>query len=59
MIRAWLLALLTIATAAFAAAPEGIPRELAQQRAAQISDIRYHLQFTLAPKSPTTSGHED
>ncbi|MHB8609864.1 MAG: M1 family metallopeptidase [Candidatus Acidiferrales bacterium] len=39
--------------------PEGIPRELARQRAAQLSDIRYHLRFTLAPHAPSASGHED
>jgi aminopeptidase N len=43
----------------FAAAPEGIPRELARQRAEQISDVRYHLAFTLVPHSPTTAGHEE
>ncbi|MGB7283307.1 MAG: M1 family aminopeptidase [Candidatus Acidiferrum sp.] len=39
--------------------PEGIPRELARQRAARLSDIRYRLWFTLAPHAPSTSGHED
>ena len=40
-------------------APEGIPRELARQRAAQLSDIRYHLRFTLTPHAPFAAGHED
>lgn len=39
--------------------PEGIPRELARQRASQISDVRYHLRFTLTPHAPTISGHEE
>ena len=54
------LALLLLAASPLhAAAPEGIPRDLARQRAGQVSDIRYHLQFTLTPKSPSTNGHED
>ncbi len=39
--------------------PEGIPRELARQRAAQLSDLRYQLRFTLAPHATSTSGHEE
>jgi aminopeptidase N len=39
--------------------PDGIPRELARQRAAQISDLHYHLRFTLIPHVPSISGHED
>jgi aminopeptidase N len=39
--------------------PDGIPRELARQRAAQLSDVRYHLRFTLTPRAPSASGHED
>ncbi|MGB6899905.1 MAG: M1 family aminopeptidase [Candidatus Acidiferrum sp.] len=39
--------------------PNGIPRELARQRAAQLSDIRYHLHFKLTPHASSTSGHED
>jgi len=42
-----------------AAAPDGIPRELARQRASQISDVRYHLRLTLTPHAPTVSGHEE
>jgi len=34
-----------------AAPPDGIPREIARQRATQISDLRYHLRFTLTPHS--------
>jgi aminopeptidase N len=42
-----------------AEAPDGIRRELARQRASQISDVRYHLRLTLAPHAPTVSGHEE
>lgn len=40
-------------------APEGIPRELARERAAQISEVRYTLRFTLTPKAGTVGGHEE
>src|SRR5690348_3970287 len=39
--------------------PDGIPRELARRRAAQISDVRYQLRFTLTPHAPSVSGHEE
>lgn len=39
--------------------PRGIPRELARQRAAQISDVRYRLAFALIPKAAITSGEEE
>lgn len=39
--------------------PDGIPRDLARQRAAQISDVRYQLRFTLSPHAPSISGHEE
>jgi len=39
--------------------PEGIPHELARRRAAQLSQIRYRLRFTLTPHAPLASGHED
>ena len=42
-----------------AEAPEGIPRKLARERAAQISDVRYHLKFTLTPHAATAAGHEE
>ncbi|HUI42051.1 MAG TPA: M1 family aminopeptidase [Terriglobia bacterium] len=51
--------LLAAATAARAAAPEGIPRGLARERAAQISNVRYHLTFTLVPHAGTTAGSEE
>ena len=42
-----------------AAAPEGIPRELARQRASRISDLHYDLRFTLTPHASSVAGHED
>src|SRR5713101_6891679 len=42
-----------------AAAPEGVPRHLARSRASQISDLRYHLEFTLTAHAPLVSGPED
>ena len=49
---------LSAANSLIAATPEGIPRELARQRAAEISDVHYHLRFTLTPHASTVSGHE-
>src|SRR5579859_3429358 len=51
-----LLFLILSAPTAFATAPEGIPRDFARQRAAQISDVRYHLWFVLTPHAPTVWG---
>src|SRR5436305_3321861 len=34
-------------------------RDLARQRAAEISDLRYDLRFTLIPHASSASGHED
>jgi aminopeptidase N len=45
--------------AAFAEAPEGIPRDLARQRAERISNVRYRLSFALAPHTQSTAGRED
>jgi aminopeptidase N len=42
-----------------ASLPNGIPRDLARQRAAQISALRYHLRFTLAAHALSVSGHEE
>src|SRR5215472_7947523 len=39
--------------------PEGIPRDLARQRATQISDIRYQLHFTLTPHAVSAPAHEE
>jgi aminopeptidase N len=54
-----LFALSAAGNLAAAAPPDGIPRELARQRAAQLSDVRYHLRFTLTPRAPAVAGHED
>jgi aminopeptidase N len=43
---------------AFANAPEGIPRELARERAARVSNARYDLGFVLTPRAATTKGTE-
>ena len=57
--RTFAALLLAITSVAAHAQPEpGISRALAQARAARLSDIRYALSFTLAPKSPTTSATE-
>ncbi len=44
---------------AFAAAPEGIPRALAGERAQIISNLRYRISFTLAPHANSSAGHEE
>ncbi|HEV2351287.1 MAG TPA: M1 family aminopeptidase [Terriglobia bacterium] len=54
-----LLLLFLSAARAFASAPEGIPRDLARQRAAQISGVRYQLRFDLVPRANTISGREE
>jgi len=54
-----LSAALVTTVSAFAQAPSGIPLELAKQRAAQISNIRYRLGFTLEPNVATASGEEE
>jgi aminopeptidase N len=47
------------AVMASAQAPEGIPRELARERAQQIKDIRYQLSYTISPKAASIPGHEE
>ncbi|HEY5163871.1 MAG TPA: peptidase M1, partial [Terriglobales bacterium] len=56
MIRRTVLFCLAVAAVACAQAPEGIPRQLARERAANISDVRYKLSFQLAPKTPDVPG---
>ncbi len=53
------LVILIAASSSFAQVPRGIPRDLARQRAARISDVRYRLAFTLSPKVATTAGEEE
>ncbi|HEY6271559.1 MAG TPA: M1 family aminopeptidase [Terriglobales bacterium] len=56
----WAVFLLPMAAStAGATAPAGIPRDLARARAAQISDVRYHLKFALIPHSDTVQGNEE
>jgi aminopeptidase N len=51
-----LACVLLAAWCAFADAPEGIPHEMARERAGQISDVRYHLTFVLVPHAAATAG---
>src|SRR5437588_3805168 len=51
--------LLFLSSSSFAAAPTGIPRELAQERAELISDLHYSLRFALVLHASTASGHEE
>src|SRR5262249_62140822 len=54
------LTILLAATAPLAAqVPEGIPRELARQRAQQISDVRYSRTFDLTPHATEANGVEE
>ena len=54
-----LLSLILVAASyGFASVPEGVPRDLARERAAQVSDVRYHLSLVLTPHSSISSGHE-
>lgn len=39
--------------------PEGIPRALAQERAARVSDLHYKLSFTLEQHAATAPGAEE
>ena len=40
-------------------APQGIPRELAAKRARELSELRYHLSFTLTPGAASSAGREE
>src|SRR5437899_7899460 len=53
------LLILLFATSLWAQVPEGIPHDLAKQRAQQISDVRYSLNFNLKPHTPSASGREE
>ena len=46
-------------TTAFAQAPEGIPRDLARQRAQRISDVRYKLSYTITSSSDHVAADEE
>jgi len=51
--------ILTVLSPSLAEAPRGIPRDLARERSAQISNVRYRLAFTLVPQAATTSAEEE
>lgn len=60
MIRTLSVLLATlISSYAYASAPQGIPRDLARERAARISDAHYRVSFDLIPHAATTKGHEE
>jgi len=48
----------TAAHARAAGIPDGIPRALAQERAARVSDLHYQLRFDLVLDAPTTDATE-
>lgn len=50
---------LALSTCSYAAAPQGIPRELARERAARISNASYRVSFDLVPHEPTSRGNEE
>src|ERR1700728_109983 len=53
------MALVGFTTTAHAAAvPDGIPRALAQERAARVSDLHYELHYTLIPHANATEAVE-
>jgi aminopeptidase N len=54
-----LMAIEGLNTAAYAAEiPDGIPRALAQERAARVSDLHYQLTYVLVPHAPSTEATE-
>ena len=52
---AWILLVPTTAPAEVTP-PEGIPRQLASERAARVSGLHYHLAFQLLPAAPEAPG---
>ncbi len=53
------LLIFSLAPGAAGIAPDGVPRELARERAAEIFDLRYRLSFGLTPQSASTAGTEE
>ena len=49
----------TIFTPLSGSVPEGIPRQLAQERASEVSDVRYRLDYKLESHAESTTGHEE
>ena len=54
-----LIALGCLAGSVSAIPPDGIPRELARERAEHISGVRYQLSFSLLPNPAKIEGHEE
>jgi aminopeptidase N len=57
----WLRTALVVggfAVSAWASAPVGIPREMAEERAAAVSNIRYGLSFEIRPHADSAPGSE-
>ncbi len=54
-----LLLLAGLSCGLWAQPPEGIPRDLARQRAQQLEDVRYRLSYQVAPKASSLVGHEE
>jgi aminopeptidase N len=53
------MAIVGLTTAAYSAEiPDGIPRALAQERAARVSDLHYQLGYLLVPHAPITEATE-
>ncbi|MFT4112952.1 M1 family metallopeptidase [Silvibacterium sp.] len=57
-IASFVLIALAAASSACAQAPAGIPRELARERAARVSDVHYSLHYTLVPHGAQTEATE-
>src|SRR5262249_38535982 len=57
-LRYVMLAILA-ASAVWGQAPDGIPRDLARQRAEKISDVRYHLHLDISAHAPAALGREE
>jgi aminopeptidase N len=57
--RTRFLATVFLVASSWGQAPEGIPRDLARQRAQQVSDVRYQLSFSLSPHASSAQGHEE
>jgi aminopeptidase N len=53
------LLVFSLAHGTFANAPAGITRELARQRAAEISELHYRLSFNLGPSASSAAGNEE
>src|SRR5690349_15340396 len=56
MSRRLLFFFLVFATTCSAQIPEGIPRQLARERAANVIDVHYQLSFQLTPKANDVPG---